>query len=223
MPYMTMPCMVDSGNQVIVVAGFEVFPNKLHEGAPRRLCLKGVGQNSPLAGGAMGVNVNYMELAVLNVDGLQLFRCADVFLYLADVGPRVIIGFPFLIRYNLMLVPQCEYLVPGEVLNKYLRFVSALEEDVSCALCRPSHPCVHHLFARRLQNSFEDWRHEVERIRSRMRRKRPNSVTVCRSGVVCTLRAEPLTLSRVRARIRDSITGVFPWRRPVRSVRARGQ
>ena len=142
MPYMTMPCMVDSGNQVIVVAGFEVFPNKLHEGAPHRLCLKGVGQDSPLAGGAVGVNVNYMGLAVLNVDGLQLFQCADAFIYLADVGLRVIIGFPFLIRYNLMLVPQCEYLVPGEVLHKYLRFVSALEEDVSCALCRPSHPCL---------------------------------------------------------------------------------
>ena len=206
-PYMTMSCMVDSRNQVIVVAGFEVFPNKLHVGAPRRLCLKGVEQNSSLAGGAVGVNVDYMELAVLNIDGLQLFQCAEVFIYLADVGPRAIIGFPFVIRYNLPLVPQFEYLVPGEVLNKYLSFVSGLEEDVSCALCRPSHPCVHHFFALRLQNSFEDWRHGVGRIRSQMRRKRPNSVKVCHSGVVCTLRAEPLTLSRVRARIRDSITG----------------
>ena len=192
----------------MVVAGFDVFPNKLHKRAPRRLCPKGVGQDSPLAGGAVRVNVNYMELVVLNVDGLQLFQCADVFFYLADVGPRVIIGFPFLIRYNLMLVPQCEYRVPGEVLNKYLRFVSGLEEDVLCALCGPSQPCVYHLFARRLQNSFEDWRNEVGRIRSRMRRKRRNSVTVCRSGVVCTSRAEPLTLSCVRACIRDGITEV---------------
>ena len=105
---------------MIVVAGFEVFPNKLHEATPRRLCLRGVGQNSPLAGGAVGLNVNYLELAVLNIDGFQLFRCADVFFYLADEGPRVIIGFPFVIRYNLMLVPQCEYLVPGEVLNNDL-------------------------------------------------------------------------------------------------------
>ena len=40
--YMTMPCMVSSGNRVIVVAGFQVYSKKLHEGAPGRLCLKGV-------------------------------------------------------------------------------------------------------------------------------------------------------------------------------------
>ena len=196
MPYMTMPCKVDSGNQVMVVAGFEVFPNKVHEGAPGRLCLKGVADLKPLAGGVVGVNVNYMELAVLNVEGSQLFQRADVFIYLADVGLRVTIGFPFLIRYNSMLVPQCEYLVPDEVLNKYLKFVSGLEEDASCALCGSSYSCVHLLSARPLQNSFENWRHALRRIRSPVRRKRPNSVTVCRSCVVCTLRAEPLTLNR---------------------------
>ena len=149
-----------------------------------------------------------MELAVLNVDGLQMFQCADDFIYVADVGPRVIIGFPLLLRYNLMLVPQCEYFVPGEALKRYFGFGSGLGEDLSCALCRPSHACVHHLFAGCLQRSLEVWRLEVGRIRSRMRHKRPSSVTVCRSIVVYTLCAEPLMLSRVRARIRDSITGI---------------
>ena len=211
MQCMALPCMVDSGNQVIVVAGFEVFPSKLHEGAPRRLNLKGVGQNSPLAGGTVGVYTDRMELAVLNVSGLQLFQCSDVFIYLADVGPRVIIGFPFLIRYNLVLVPQCDYLVPGEVLNKYLKFVSGMQEDDDCTLCRPSSPCVHHIFAHSLQKSSDDWRCECNRIRQRVRmiQRRPQPVSVCSEGVVCSLRSSsPLTVRRVKLRIRDSITGV---------------
>ena len=112
----------------------------------------------------MRVYTDRMELAVLNVSGLLLFQCSDVFIYLADVGSRVIIGFPFLIRYNLVLVPQCDYLVPGEVLNKYLKFVSGMQEDDDCTLCRPSSPCVHHIFAHSLQKSSDDWRCECNRI-----------------------------------------------------------
>ena len=151
-PSMTMPCMVDSGNKVIVVAGFDGFQKNLHEGAPCGLCLKSVGQNWPLPGGAVGVDMNHMELAVLNVAGLQFFQCADFSIHLDDVGARVIIESPYLIPYNLMPLPQCEYLVPGDVLNTYFRFSSRLEGDISYVLCRPSHRCVHDLFARRLQN-----------------------------------------------------------------------
>ena len=112
----------------------------------------------------MGVYTDHMELAALNVGGLQLCQCSDVFFYLAHVGPRVIVGFPFLIRYNLVPVPQCDYLVPGEVLNKYLKFVSGMQGDDDCILCRPSSPCVHHIFAHSLQKSSDNWRCECNRI-----------------------------------------------------------
>ena len=137
MQCMALPCIVDWGNHVIVVTGFDFSRSKLQEGDRRRLNLKGVGQNSPLAGGTVGVYTDRMELAVPNVSGLQLFQCSDVFIYLADVGPRVIIGFPFLIRCNLVPFRQSDYLVPCEVPNKYLEFVFGMQEDDDCTLCRP--------------------------------------------------------------------------------------
>ena len=158
---MALPCMVAFGNQVIAVAGFEVFLRRLHDGAPRCLNLNGAGHNSPLVGSTMGVYTDRMQLAILNISGLQLFQISDAFIHLADVGLRVII--PFLIRYNPTLVPQGGYFV-REVFNKHPKFFSGMQKDSDSTLCCSSSPCLHHTFAHSFRKSSNDWRCECKRV-----------------------------------------------------------
>ena len=52
---------------------------------------------------------------LLLVNAVQfLFRCHDVFIYLADIGNRVLFIFPFFSQYAVAFIPSVELLVPVE-------------------------------------------------------------------------------------------------------------
>ena len=64
----------------------------------------------PLSGGRRGVIAAVRVLAE-TPGGFQVFKCMQVFIHVAAIGPRLRIGFPFLLRYGLVVVPGKETVV----------------------------------------------------------------------------------------------------------------
>ena len=58
----------------------------------------------PLSQGRKGVIATVQVLAE-SLDGLWGYKCVQVFIHVAAIGPRLIVGFPFLLRYWLAVVP----------------------------------------------------------------------------------------------------------------------
>ena len=58
-----------------------------------------------LEGGKLGVRVTIL-LPVHTCTGVAVEQCVNAFLHIASVGPRVILGYPFLTRYGLALLPS---------------------------------------------------------------------------------------------------------------------
>ena len=52
-----------------------------------------------------------LSLPVFTPEGTKIFKCQQVFLHVAAVGPRLILGYPFLLSYGLAVVPGQEALV----------------------------------------------------------------------------------------------------------------
>ena len=89
--------LIDSGSQVLAVAGFGVLPRPLRTQAPHKFALLGVGPNQ-LQGGHRGHRVS-MRLRAVQGDEVTTAYCTDLFIQEADIGPRIILAFPFLARY----------------------------------------------------------------------------------------------------------------------------
>ena len=100
----------------MAVGGYQLFPKEVWETAPRVVKLIGAGR-APIKGGYKGVRVS-VDLPVAGRNGLMLLRCMNVFIYMADIGPRILLGFPFLLSYNLAFIPTSDYLVPLEDFKK---------------------------------------------------------------------------------------------------------
>ena len=109
LPEKQHPALVDTGAQIEVLAGEELFPQEALLDAPNPVQLITVGRK-PLSGGRKGVIATVRVLAE-TPDGLQVYKCVPVFIHVAAIGPRLIIGFPFLLRYGLAVVPGKETLV----------------------------------------------------------------------------------------------------------------
>ena len=75
----------DTGNEVIVVAGWELFPEQFWEGATQRFQLPGVGEKE-LEGGKYVVGTDII-VPVQRGSQVVMARCADCLVYLASVGP----------------------------------------------------------------------------------------------------------------------------------------
>ena len=94
----------DTGNEVIVVAGWESFPLQFREVAIQPFRLLGVGEK-----GLEGVKYVVRSDIIVPVQrGSQVLmvRCADCLVYLASAGPRAILGLPFFARYGLVVLPD---------------------------------------------------------------------------------------------------------------------
>ena len=109
LPEKQHPALVDTGAQIEVLAGEELFPQEALLDAPNPVQLITVGKK-PLSGGHKGVITTVRVLAE-TPDGLQVYKCVQVFIHVAAIGPRLIIGCPFLLRYGLAVVPGKETLV----------------------------------------------------------------------------------------------------------------
>ena len=109
LPEKQNPALVDTGAQIEVLAGEELFPQEALLDAPNPVQLITVGKK-PLSGGRKGVIATVRVLAE-TPDGLQVYKCVQVFIHVAAIGPGLIVGLPFLVRYGLAVVPGKETLV----------------------------------------------------------------------------------------------------------------
>ena len=101
--------LVDTGAQIDVLAGEELFPEEALMDAPNLVQLITVGKK-PLSGRRRG-GIATVRVLAETPDGFQVFKCMQVFIHVAPIGPGLIIGFPFLLRYWLAVVPGKETLV----------------------------------------------------------------------------------------------------------------
>ena len=133
--------LADIGCQVLAVGPSKFFPKASWVDAPRPLRLLGAGK-SQITGGDKGVIVN-MSLPVTGKRGVVIFQCLNVFIHLADVGDKILLGFPFFQQYRLAFLPNQKFLVPMEEL-KMVKYPSRYQ-----GLCPKCHgdqtacPCVH--------------------------------------------------------------------------------
>ena len=94
----------DTGNEVIVVAGWELFPETFLEVATEPFRLLSVGEKE-LENGKYVVRSNII-VPVQRGSQVVIARCADCLVYLASVGSRAILGLPFFARYGLVVLPD---------------------------------------------------------------------------------------------------------------------
>ena len=94
----------DIDNEVIVVAGWELFPETLWEVVTQPLRLLGVG-GKELEGGKYVVRSDII-VPVQRGSQVVMARCVDYVVYLASVGPRAILGLPFFARYGPVVLPD---------------------------------------------------------------------------------------------------------------------
>ena len=79
------PSLGDTGNEVIVVAGWELLPEQFREVATQPFRLLGVGEKE-LEGGKYVVPSDII-VPVQRGSKVVMARCADCLVYLASVGP----------------------------------------------------------------------------------------------------------------------------------------
>ena len=84
-----------------------------------------------------------MSLPVTGKRGVVIFQCLNVFICLAEVGDKILLGLPFFQQYSLAFLPNQKLLVPMKELKmqKYPSTYQGL-----CPKCREDQtacPCVH--------------------------------------------------------------------------------
>ena len=94
----------DTGNEVIVVAGWELFPEQFREEAYQPFRLLGVGQKE-LEGGKYLVRSDII-VPVQRSSQFVMPHCAGYLVYLASVGRRAVLGLPFFARYGFPVLPD---------------------------------------------------------------------------------------------------------------------
>ena len=96
--------LADTGNEGIVVAGWELFPEQFWEVANQPFPLLGVGEKG-LEGGKYVVRSDII-VPVQRGSRVVMARCANCLVYLASVGARAIPGLPFFARYGHVVPPD---------------------------------------------------------------------------------------------------------------------
>ena len=92
LPDLTITALADTGCEVAGVIGIELLRahmKALHS-AKVPVILLTAGKTA-LAGGTQGVTVTF-SLPVITPEGYKVFKCLNVFLHVAAVGPRLILG-----------------------------------------------------------------------------------------------------------------------------------
>ena len=96
-------CIIDTGCEAIGVIGYELVPDLVRTKADSPIRLIGAGSNS-LKGGTHCIH-GALLLPVSHKGKYVRARCPDATLYIADIGPRAIVGYPLLARYGLAVFP----------------------------------------------------------------------------------------------------------------------
>ena len=85
------------------VIGYELVPEMVRSRTDSAIRLVGAGSN-PLKGGTHCIRGAFL-LPIAHDGEYVRARCDDAVLYIADIGPRVIVGYSLLIRYGLAILP----------------------------------------------------------------------------------------------------------------------
>ena len=93
LPEIMAPALVDTGTQIEVLAAEKPFPSAALIDASHPVELLTVGLK-PLSGGRKGI-LSTVRVPVETPEGLRVFKCVQVFIHVAAIGPRLILGFPF--------------------------------------------------------------------------------------------------------------------------------
>jgi hypothetical protein len=109
-------CIIDTGCEAFGVIGFELVPEMVRSKAESPIRLIGAGSNS-LRGGTHCIRGAFL-LPVFSDGEYVRARCPDAVFYIADIGPRAIVGYPLLARYGLAVVPGKGTLVFDEALSE---------------------------------------------------------------------------------------------------------
>ena len=96
-------CIMDTGCEAIGVIRYELVPDLVRTKADSPICLIGAGSNS-LKGGTHCIHGAFL-LPVSHKGKYLRARFPDATLYIADIGPRAIVGYPLLARYGLAVFP----------------------------------------------------------------------------------------------------------------------
>ena len=126
--------LADIGCQVMAVCSSGKFPRACWVPAPHKLRLVGAGK-SLISGGDMGVFTDIC-LPVLSLQGTSVLICKNVFVHFAEVGDRILLGYPFFLQYRLGFLPTKKFLIPTELLKIRIgpggyqtRYLSSLKTD----------------------------------------------------------------------------------------------
>ena len=92
-------CIIDMGCEAIGVIGYELVPDLVCTKADSPIGLIGAGSKS-LKGCTHCIHAAPL-LPVSHKGKYVRARCPDATLYIADIGPRAIVGYPLLARYGL--------------------------------------------------------------------------------------------------------------------------
>ena len=111
LPDLIITALTGTGCEVAGVIGMELpkrHVTALHN-AKISVILLTAGKTA-LAGGTQGVTVT-LSLPVLTPEGYKVFKCLNVFLHVAAVGPRLILRYPFVLVFWFAVVQGQEALV----------------------------------------------------------------------------------------------------------------
>ena len=111
LPDLTITALADTGCEVAGVIRIELLRAHLKalHSAKIPVILLSAGKTA-LAGRTQGVTVT-LSLPVITPEGYNIFKCLNVFLHVAAVGPRLIFGYRFSLAFGLGVVPGQEALV----------------------------------------------------------------------------------------------------------------
>ena len=120
--------LADTGSQVFFMVGYDCVPHGAVIAAPKPIGLVGAGQ-ALLPGGGQGFSAE-VHLQVLHKGVLTSIYTPPVFVYLAGIGSRGIMGLPFLRQYALAVIPGIPYLVTTESLTMRVTELSPYPQEL---------------------------------------------------------------------------------------------
>ena len=109
-------CIIDTGCDALGVIGYELVPDQVRTKADSPIRLIGAGSSS-LKGGTHCIH-GALLLPGSHKGKYVRARCPDATLYIADIGPRAIVGYPLLARYGLAVFPGQGSLIFEEDLSR---------------------------------------------------------------------------------------------------------
>ena len=129
--------LIYSGANLLGAVGRELVPPECAVSSPFPVTVTGADQ-SVIKRGGRGVWMN-LSVPVGGKYGSKIFQFVHIFVYILDIGPTFIIGYPFLEQFQLAIIPGISLLVPEEsiLLRPWGKYIAGPHQP-----CPKCHWCV---------------------------------------------------------------------------------